>query len=39
MTQLAIQNRIELLKSRGKDNQKIIKKLQRKLNQAGEKND
>lgn len=39
MTKLAMKNRIELLKSRGKDNQKIIKKILRKLNKADEKND
>ena len=31
MTELAINNRIELLKSRGRDNGNIIKKLERKL--------
>ena len=31
MTELAIKNRIELLKSRGTENAKIIAKLERKL--------
>lgn len=36
MTELAITNRIALLQARGRDNAKIIKKLERKLRKIRE---
>lgn len=38
MTELALENRIALLKARQRDNGKIIKKLERKLRILREKN-